>query len=116
MKKALRFFIEFHCLPALRIVSRFYPVLLVFSKAREGKESKGYITCPFMGHEITMVCTAEFFHQGYPHSRILLKLFELERINGIAQVTGNHLFFLHVTGILVADSFTGVAAVALGYV
>jgi hypothetical protein len=37
-----------------------------------------------------MVLATKFLHQGYPDFPVMLKLLELERVNDVTQIAGDH--------------------------
>jgi hypothetical protein len=77
---------------AFWVLKRLGAVFLVQRQAWEGEHRQGNIVGPLGWQEVTMVFSTESFNQWNPDFPVVLKFMELERVDGVTQIAGNHGF------------------------
>lgn len=75
---------------ALRILERPDAVLLVEGHAGKREHRQSDIVCALGWQEVSVMPAAEFFDERNPDLPVMLEFLELERVDDVSQIAGNH--------------------------
>jgi hypothetical protein len=78
------------CGLAIWVLKRLCPVLFIRRERGKREHRESYVVGTFRREKVPMVPTAKLLNERDPDLAVMFKLLELEWVDDIAKVTGNH--------------------------